>query len=91
MKEKIYEPVNLGNPNPIRMIDLATEIIAMTNSKSEVVFQPLPSDDPLTREPDCGKAKAHLDWEPLINRKVGLEKTIEYFAKELISQTDASK
>jgi UDP-glucuronate decarboxylase len=89
-KEKIYEPVNLGNPNPVTMIDLATEIIAMTNSKSDVVFQPLPSDDPLTREPDCGKAKAHLDWEPSINRKVGLEKTIEYFSKELISQTHSS-
>ena len=84
--EQIYEPINLGNPNPIRMIDLATEIIAMTNSNSDIAFRPLPSDDPLTREPDCGKAKAQLAWEPKISRKVGLERTIEYFAKQLTVQ-----
>ena len=86
LKEKIFEPINLGNPNPITMIDLATEIIAMTNSKSEITFRPLPSDDPLTREPDCGKAKTHLAWEPIISRKIGLERTVEYFTKELNSQ-----
>lgn len=86
LKEKIYEPINLGNPNPIRMIDLATEIIAMTNSKSEITFRPLPSDDPLIREPDCGKAKTHLAWVPIISRKIGLERTVEYFANELTSQ-----
>jgi UDP-glucuronate decarboxylase len=82
-KDDIYEPVNLGNPTPIRMIDLAKEIIAITNSNSDIVFRSLPSDDPFTREPDSQKAKELLGWEPVIERKIGLERTIEYFAHEL--------
>lgn len=81
--KKIYEPINLGNPMPINMIDLAEEIIAMTNSKSQVVFRPLPSDDPITREPDSRKAKEILGWEPKISRDIGLGKTVDYFRKEL--------
>ena len=59
----------------------------MTNSNSEIVFQPLPSDDPLTREPDSTKAKLHLGWEPVVERKIGLERTIEHFTQELTIQS----
>lgn len=81
--ERIFEPINLGNPAPISMVDLAKEIIAMTNSKSQLVFRPLPSDDPITREPDSRKANEILGWEPQISRVAGLGKTIDYFRNEL--------
>lgn len=82
-KEGIYEPINLGNPMPINMADLAAEVIALTNSTSRIVFHPLPSDDPLTREPDSSKAKHILEWEPTVSREIGLGRTVEYFKHEL--------
>lgn len=81
--EKIFEPINLGNPAPITMNDLAKEIIKMTKSKSQVVFQRLPSDDPITREPDSSKANEILKWKPRISREIGLKRTIDYFRNEL--------
>lgn len=75
--ERIYEPINLGNPTPITMIQLAKEIIELTDSKSELTFKELPGDDPRDREPDISKANSLLGWEPQISRKFGLEKTIE--------------
>jgi UDP-glucuronate decarboxylase len=75
--EKVYEPVNLGNPTPITMLQLAKEVIELTNSKSELVFEDLPGDDPRDREPDISKAKNLLSWHPQVSRTVGLEKTIE--------------
>jgi UDP-glucuronate decarboxylase len=75
--EGIHEPINLGNPAPITMIQLAKEIIELTNSKSELTFKELPGDDPRDREPDISKANSLLRWEPQISRKIGLEKTIE--------------
>jgi len=74
-------PINLGNPNPISMNKLASEIIELTNSKSRLKYYPLPSDDPVDREPDINKAKKYLNWQPEIDRVVGLEQTIEYFKK----------
>ena len=74
-------PINLGNPNPISMNKLASEIIELTNSKSRLKYYPLPSDDPIDREPDINKAKKYLNWQPEIDRVVGLEQTIEYFKK----------
>lgn len=81
--ERTFEPINLGNPMPINMVDLAKEIISMTNSRSQILYQPLPSDDPITREPDSRKAREILGWEPKISRKIGLVRTIEYFKNEL--------
>ena len=81
--KEIFQPINLGNPSPITMIQLASEIITLTNSKSEIVFMPLPSDDPRDREPDISKAREFLDWEPRISRKIGLVKTIEDVQKQL--------
>ena len=82
-KEKCVIPINLGNPQPITMKDLALEIIKLTNSNSKINHLPLPSDDPLTRIPDITKARLLINWEPKINREDGLIKTIQYFADVL--------
>ena len=82
-KPEIFEPINLGNPSPINMKALATEIIKLTNSKSEIIHLPLPSDDPVTRIPDISRAENELDWMPVIERSEGLQRTIKYFADEL--------
>jgi UDP-glucuronate decarboxylase len=76
-------PINLGNPKPITMLSLANEIIELTNSKSNIQFQALPSDDPINREPDINKAINFLDWKPEIDRIKGLRKTILYFEEIL--------
>lgn len=72
-------PVNLGNPGEFTILELAEAIIRLSDSRSEVIFKPLPSDDPLQRQPDITLAKEQLDWEPKINLEDGLRKTIEYF------------
>ena len=77
--ENIEGPVNLGNTEPISMINLASEIIELTGSKSQVKFLELPSDDPVQREPDIAKAALKLNWKPKVNRRIGLMRTIEYF------------
>ena len=79
----IDQPINLGNPEPITMLDLATEIIELTNSDSKVVFRDLPEDDPKQREPDIEAAKKYLDWQPNISRIEGLKKTIGYFEETI--------
>lgn len=79
--DKVHEPVNLGNPAPVSIIDLALEIIQMTDSQSKISYHPLPSDDPTHREPNISKAKELLNWQPTYDRKTGLTKTIEYFKK----------
>jgi len=76
-------PINLGNPKPISMNNLASEIIKLTNSSSSIKYLPLPSDDPVDREPDIGKAVKYLKWQPKIDRTIGLKRTIEYFEKIL--------
>jgi UDP-glucuronate decarboxylase len=81
--EGIYEPINLGNPMPINMKELAEEIIALTGSKSQITYLPLPADDPLTREPDITKAHKLLNWEPKKPRDDGLRKTVSYFQEKL--------
>lgn len=75
------EPVNIGNPEEIPLIDIAKEIIELTKSNSKIIFEDLPVNDPKVRQPDITKAKTMLGWEPKINRRMGLEKTIEYFKK----------
>ena len=81
--EEIYVPVNLGNPQPLTMVELAKEILSLTNSKSDLVFQPLPSDDPLQREPDITRAKALLDWNPKVDRTSGLAAPIDFFKTKI--------
>ena len=72
-------PINLGNPNEFTIKKLANKIIQLTNSKSEIIYNPLPEDDPKQRRPDISKAKNFLKWEPKIQLEQGLKKTIEYF------------
>lgn len=79
-------PVNVGNPNEFTMLELAKEVIDLTNSKSKLTFLPLPQDDPMQRQPDIGLAKRELNgWEPKIQLREGLTKTIIYFDKLLTS------
>jgi UDP-glucuronate decarboxylase len=73
-----HAPINLGNPIPTSMLELAQEIIVLTNSNSKIVFQKLPQDDPRMREPDISKAREILNWEPKVSRTEGLMKTIDY-------------
>ena len=73
------EPVNIGNPEEITILDFAKEIIEITGSKSEIAFEELPEDDPQIRRPDVSKAKRVLNWEPEVSRREGLLKTMEYF------------
>lgn len=73
------EPVNIGNPEEISILDFANEIIKLTNSSSKITFRDLPHDDPKVRKPDITKAKEVLDWEPKFPRKDGLLKTLNYF------------
>ncbi len=76
-------PVNIGNPSEISLLQFAEEILALTNSNSKIVFQPLPTDDPKQRKPDITKAKEILGWEPKVARSEGLKITLDYFKKEL--------
>jgi len=76
-------PINLGNPGEFTILQLAEKVIALTNSKSEIVYKPLPQDDPTQRQPNISKAKTLLNWEPKIQLEEGLIKTIAYFDKLL--------
>ena len=73
------DPVNIGNPDEISLLDFAKEIIELTGTKSKLVFEPLPVDDPKQRQPDITKARKILGWEPKVNRRNGLKITIEFF------------
>jgi UDP-glucuronate decarboxylase len=75
-------PINLGNPVEFTMLALAQAVIRLTNSSSQLVYMPLPTDDPLQRKPDIGLAKSKLDWTPSISLEEGLQKTIAYFAAQ---------
>ncbi len=79
----VTDPVNIGNRDEIKMVDLAKEIIELTGSKSKIVFSDLPEDDPKVRQPDTSRAKTILKWEAKIKRKDGLKRTIEYARSQL--------
>ncbi|MCF0224639.1 MAG: SDR family oxidoreductase [Fibrobacter sp.] len=78
-QDKIIGPVNIGNPGEFTMLELAHEVLELTGSKSKIVFEPLPGDDPKMRRPNIDLARSALDWEPKISLRQGLEKTICYF------------
>ncbi|ROL55962.1 SDR family oxidoreductase [Bacteroidetes/Chlorobi group bacterium Naka2016] len=78
-----HEPVNIGNPDEISILDLAKEIIQLCNSKSQIVFKELPEDDPKVRQPDISLARKLLNWEPKVPRQQGLLRTIEYFRSKV--------
>jgi dTDP-glucose 4,6-dehydratase len=77
------EPVNLGNPEEITILNFAKEIIELTGSKSRIIFSSLPENDPKVRQPDITKAKTILGWEPRVSRQEGLRRTLQYFKKKL--------
>ena len=83
MESDLIGPVNLGNPNEIKIIELAKTILKLTNSKSEIVFRPLPPDDPIRRCPDITLARKRLNWQPIVPLEEGLKETIRYFDKRL--------
>lgn len=81
-----HEPVNIGNPTEMTILQLAKEIVAITASKSKIIFKPLPVDDPKVRRPDISKANRILGWDPKVFLKEGLYKTLEYFKDILFKQ-----
>ena len=83
MNSDIKSPVNLGNPGEFTMLELAQKILAKTGSKSNIIYKPIPEDDPQKRRPDISLAKAKLNWEPSIALDIGLEHTIEYFKRNI--------
>jgi dTDP-glucose 4,6-dehydratase len=75
----ISDPVNVGNPREMTVMDFAREILRLTGSASKVVHKPLPVDDPKVRQPDISKARHELGWGPKVKLEDGLRETIEYF------------
>lgn len=78
-KDGFTGPVNVGNPNEFTILELAQKVIELTGSKSKIIYKPLPSDDPMQRQPDISLAKKELDWSPKVNLEEGLIKTIDFF------------
>ncbi len=85
-REDFTGPVNLGNPNEFTILELAKKIIKLTNSKSKIIYKPLPEDDPKQRQPNIDLAKKELKWEPKIQLEKGLIKTINYFERLLSNE-----
>jgi dTDP-glucose 4,6-dehydratase len=77
------DPVNIGNPSEISILDFAKEVIELTGSSSKIVYKDLPKDDPKVRKPNIDKAKSILNWEPQFPRTEGLKRTLEYFKEEI--------
>jgi dTDP-glucose 4,6-dehydratase len=80
---KENDPVNIGNPHEMTIEEIARTIIRMTGSKSQIVYRPLPEDDPKVRQPDITRARTILGWEPKVSLEEGLTKTLEYFRKKV--------
>jgi len=83
MLSDINEPVNIGNPEEMSILEFAQKIIEITKSKSKIIFKELPQDDPKVRRPDISKARHLLGWEPQVSLEEGLGKTVEWFRKKL--------
>jgi dTDP-glucose 4,6-dehydratase len=81
--EDVHTPVNIGNPHELTVLEIAQKIIELTGSDSEIVFEPLPEDDPKIRRPDIARAKRLLGWSPKIQLEDGLRRTIEHFKNKL--------
>jgi len=82
-REDWHDPVNLGNPEEYTILELAQKILAMTQSPAQLVYQPLPPDDPVKRRPDITRAQELLGWQPQVPLTSGLKETIPYFARKL--------
>ena len=73
----VHLPVNIGNPNEFTLLELARTVIEVTESRSEIIYEPLPVDDPQQRQPDIGRARDLLGWEPEVELREGLRRTID--------------
>lgn len=91
MMSEVSEPVNVGNPQEITIMEFAREIIRVTGSRSRIIFKPLPQDDPRQRQPDIGRARTRLGWKPQVTLPEGLEKTIEFFRNRILDRAKARK
>src|SRR3990170_3828355 len=83
MLSSVNDPVNIGNPREMTIEEIARLIVKMTGAKSQIVYRPLPTDDPKVRQPDITRARTLLKWEPTVPLEEGLVKTIEYFRTKL--------
>jgi dTDP-glucose 4,6-dehydratase len=83
MEAPVNDPVNIGNPQELTIEQIARLIIKMTGSKSQIIYKPLPEDDPKVRQPDITRARTLLGWEPKVSLEEGLSKTIEYFRQKV--------
>ena len=83
MHSATNDPVNIGNPQEMTLLELAKRIIRLTGSRSEIVFRPLPEDDPKVRQPDISRARALLGWTPRVDTDKGLQRTFEWFREKL--------
>jgi len=86
-----HNPVNIGNPDEVSILDFAREIVALTGSKSEIVFRPLPEDDPHVRQPDITRAREILGWEPKVSRTDGLKRALTYFRERVQKEQAAGR
>ncbi|MBI1726111.1 MAG: SDR family NAD-dependent epimerase/dehydratase, partial [Candidatus Rokubacteria bacterium] len=77
----VNDPVNIGNPREMTLLELAKQVIRAAGSTSEIVFGPLPTDDPKVRQPDIGRARRLLGWEPAVEHDEGLARTLEWCRK----------
>ena len=82
-ESEVHDPVNLGNPAEMSLLELAQMIIELTESRSEIVFEALPVDDPQVRQPDITRARELLGWEPEVDFTDGLRRTVDHYAKVL--------
>jgi len=84
MESDFHEPINLGNPQELTILDIAKEVLALIpESKSQITFLPMPPDDPKVRKPDITRAKQILGWQPQVSRREGLGKMIEFYRESL--------
>ena len=79
-----HDPVNVGNPNEFTLLELAQQVIEITGSQSQIVFEELPTDDPQVRQPDIAKARELLGWEPTVELREGLERTLDSAGREAL-------
>ena len=84
------EPVNIGNPQEMTLLELAKRIICLSGSRSEIVFRPLPEDDPKVRQPDITRARTLLGWQPRVDTDEGLKRTLEWFRMQMDRERPAA-
>jgi dTDP-glucose 4,6-dehydratase len=83
MESGVHDPVNIGNPDELSLLEMAKLVVELTESRSEIVFEALPVDDPQVRQPDISRARDLLGWEPKVGLREGLKKTIEHAVEQL--------